>query len=49
MRTEEYRLYLQERGVTGEEIEIISVDGGKGLLAALPVAYRPSICTDLPG
>jgi len=38
----EWELFLTDlykRGLTGEEVGIISVDGGKGLLAALPVAY----------
>ena len=30
---------LWERGLTGEGLEMICVDGGQGLLAALPVAY----------
>lgn len=30
---------LTQRGLTGEGVEVISVDGGKGLLAALPDHY----------
>lgn len=30
---------LYRRGLTGDGLEMISVDGGKGLLAALPVVY----------
>lgn len=40
--TTEWELFLTDlykRGLTGEEVEIISVDGGKGLLTALSIAY----------
>lgn len=30
---------LYRRGLTGEDLELIIVDGGKGLLAALPLVY----------
>ena len=31
---------LYARGLTGEGLEMICVDGGQGLLAALPTAYH---------
>jgi len=30
---------LHQRGLTGKRLELVSVDGGKGMLAALPLAY----------
>jgi putative transposase len=30
---------LYKRGLTGEDLQLICVDGGKGLLAALPIVY----------
>ena len=30
---------LHRRGLTGERLELVGVDGGKGLLAALPLVY----------
>jgi transposase-like protein len=35
---------LVRRGLTGERLEMLCVDGGKGLLAALPTAYAQVRC-----
>jgi putative transposase len=40
---EEFLNDLYCRGVSGEEIEMVITDGGKGLLAALPLVYPRSV------
>ena len=40
---------LYARGLTGESLEMICVDGGQGLLAALPTAYHGIPVQRLPG
>jgi len=40
---EEFLCDLYRRGLTGEGIEMVITDGGKGLLAALPLVYPRSV------